>query len=35
MSVAMQRALSAAARNVEHRGATGLAHYLRGELHRS
>ena len=35
MSVAMQRALAAAARNVEHRGATGLAHYLRGELHRS
>ena len=29
---AMQAALVAAARNVEHRGATGLAHYLRGEL---
>jgi sugar/nucleoside kinase (ribokinase family) len=29
---AMHAALEAAARNVEHRGATGLAHYLRGEL---
>lgn len=29
---AMQRAHRAAARNVEHRGATGLAAYLRGEL---
>ena len=29
---AMRAALEAAARNVEHRGATGLAHYLRGEL---
>ena len=29
---AMQAAQLAAARNVEHRGATGLAHYLRGEL---
>lgn len=29
---AMRIALEAAARNVEHRGATGLAHYLRGEL---
>ena len=25
-------AIAAAARNVEHRGATGLAHYLRREL---
>jgi len=33
MSVALDRALTAAARNVEHRGATGLAHHLRGELH--
>jgi hypothetical protein len=32
MSVALRAANSAAARNVEHRGATGLAHYLRGEL---
>jgi hypothetical protein len=32
MSDAMRAALEAAARNVEHRGATGLAHYLRGEL---
>ena len=29
---AMRTALSAAARNVRHRGATGLAHHLRGEL---
>jgi hypothetical protein len=29
---AMRAAQRAAARNVEHRGATGLAHYLRGEL---
>lgn len=29
---AMQRAALFAARNVDHRGATGLAHYLRGEL---
>jgi hypothetical protein len=33
LSVAMQRACDAAARNVEHKGATGLAHHLRGELH--
>ena len=33
MSVASRRACDAAARNVEHRGATGLAHHLRGELH--
>ena len=33
MSVALQRALDSAARNVEHRGATGLANHLRGELH--
>lgn len=32
MSVAMRAALEAAARNVEHRGATGLAQFLRGEL---
>jgi hypothetical protein len=32
LSDAMQAAMRAAARNVEHRGATGLAHYLRGEL---
>ena len=31
-TVAMNAAQRAAARNVEHRGATGLAHYLRGEL---
>ncbi|MBI3791455.1 MAG: carbohydrate kinase family protein [Gemmatimonadetes bacterium] len=31
---AMQAAQSAAARNVRHRGATGLAHHLRGELSR-
>lgn len=30
---AMRRAMDAAARNVEHRGASGLAHHLRGELH--
>lgn len=29
---AMEAAMSAAARNVDHRGATGLAGYLRGEL---
>jgi hypothetical protein len=29
---AMQRAHEAAARNVRHKGASGLAHYLRGEL---
>lgn len=29
---ALQAAMRAAARNVEHRGATGLAHHLRGEL---
>jgi sugar/nucleoside kinase (ribokinase family) len=29
---AMQAAVNAAARNVGHRGATGLAHHLRGEL---
>jgi len=33
MSDALQRAVDAAARNVEHRGATGLAQHLRGELH--
>lgn len=33
LSVAMRAALDAAARNVEHRGATGLAHHLRGDLH--
>lgn len=33
MEVALRRALEAAARNVAHRGATGLAHHLRGELH--
>jgi hypothetical protein len=32
LSDAMRSAMRAAARNVEHRGATGLAHYLRGEL---
>ncbi|MFM2141031.1 MAG: hypothetical protein RLZZ25_1296 [Gemmatimonadota bacterium] len=35
MDVALRRANDAAARNVEHRGATGLAHHLRGELHSS
>lgn len=33
LSVAMRVACDAAARNVDHRGATGLAHHLRGELH--
>lgn len=33
LSVAMRTACDAAARNVEHKGATGLAHHLRGELH--
>jgi hypothetical protein len=33
MSVALRRSLDAAARNVEHRGASGLAQHLRGELH--
>jgi sugar/nucleoside kinase (ribokinase family) len=33
LEVAMRRACDAAARNVEHRGASGLAHHLRGELH--
>lgn len=33
MSVALRAACDAAARNVEHRGATGLSHHLRGELH--
>ena len=32
LDTAMSRALEAAARNVDHRGATGLADYLRGEL---
>lgn len=32
MSQALHAAMEAAARNVEHRGATGLAHYLRREL---
>jgi sugar/nucleoside kinase (ribokinase family) len=32
LDVAIDRALDAAARNVDHRGATGLADYLRGEL---
>lgn len=32
MTEALRAALSAAARNVEHRGASGLAHFLRGEL---
>ena len=32
MTNALHAAMIAAARNVEHRGATGLAHYLRGEL---
>jgi hypothetical protein len=32
LSDAMRAAMRAAARNVEHRGATGLAHHLRGEL---
>ncbi len=33
MSAALRAACDAAARNVEHRGATGLAHHLRGGLH--
>jgi sugar/nucleoside kinase (ribokinase family) len=33
MTEALRRAMDAAARNVEHRGATGLAQHLRGELH--
>lgn len=33
MSIALRTACDAAARNVEHRGATGLARHLRGELH--
>ena len=33
MPEALRRACDAAARNVEHRGASGLAHHLRGELH--
>ncbi len=32
LDVAIDRALDAAARNVDHRGASGLADYLRGEL---
>ncbi|HVZ47667.1 MAG TPA: PfkB family carbohydrate kinase [Gemmatimonadaceae bacterium] len=32
MTNALHAAMVAAARNVEHRGATGLAHHLRGEL---
>ena len=32
IDAAIDRALDAAARNVDHRGATGLADYLRGEL---
>lgn len=32
MSDALRAAIEAAARNVEHRGATGLAYHLRGEL---
>jgi hypothetical protein len=32
LAAAMHAAHRAAARNVEHRGATGLAHFLRGEL---
>ena len=32
LETAIDRALDAAARNVDHRGATGLAEYLRGEL---
>ena len=32
LDAAMDRALDAAARNVDHRGASGLADYLRGEL---
>ena len=33
MTDALRRAMDAAARNVEHRGASGLAQHLRGELH--
>jgi len=33
LDVSMRRACDAAARNVEHKGASGLAHHLRGELH--
>jgi len=33
LSEAMRAACDAAARNVEHKGATGLAHHLRGDLH--
>jgi sugar/nucleoside kinase (ribokinase family) len=32
LDAAIDRALEAAARNVDHRGASGLADYLRGEL---
>jgi hypothetical protein len=32
MTKALRAAIAAAARNVEHRGATGLAHFLRGEF---
>ncbi len=32
LETAMDRAMEAAAQNVDHRGATGLAHFLRGEL---
>jgi len=32
LDAAIDRALDAATRNVDHRGATGLADYLRGEL---
>ena len=32
LDAALDRAMDAAARNVDHRGATGLADYLRGEL---
>jgi sugar/nucleoside kinase (ribokinase family) len=32
LDAAIDRALDAAAKNVDHRGATGLADYLRGEL---
>ncbi|MCC7194576.1 MAG: carbohydrate kinase family protein [Gemmatimonadaceae bacterium] len=35
MSDALDAAMCAAARNVEHRGASGLAHHLRGELSHS
>jgi sugar/nucleoside kinase (ribokinase family) len=33
LDVSMRAACDAAARNVEHKGASGLAHHLRGELH--